>query len=163
MHQVRRVLARGARLRQGCLPSSTPGPVLSVGSLFAKHIAPETSSLFNCHRLFSSQQLRCELTHNVGRGAQSVRKSSDRGRSGLPVLRRSARRWLPVASAQLQARGCAPSGSSRTLVALQFVRSSNVGSASHQAMQCTHAHLRSQREPNHSVKRTPDGAAYLKR
>ena len=164
MRSGRRALRSSERLRCGRLPSSTPGPVLSVGSLCAKRIASAASSFFNRHRSFSSQRLRCEPTHNVCRGAQSVRKSSAPGCSGLPVLRRSAHRWRTVTAAQMRIRGCALSWSSRKLIAMQLVSSSTVGSASHQAAQ---AHLRKQREPNPSVKRTapgvPGSAAYLKR
>ena len=164
MHSVRRALGSWKRCRHGRRPSSTPGPVLSVRSLSAKHIASEAPSLLNRHHLFSAQRLRCEPTHNVSRSAQSVRKSSAAGCSGLPVLRRSAHRWLPVTAAQMQIRGCAVSCSSRKLVAMQLVSSSTVGWASHQA---TQARLRNQREPIPSVKRTapgvPGSAAYLKR
>ena len=151
MRSVRRALGSSERLLRGRLPSATPEPVLSVGSLCARHIASDAPSFFNRHRWFSSQQLSCKPTHNASRGAQSVRKSSAQGRSGLPVLRRSAHGSFPVAAAQMQIRGCAPSCLSRTLVAMQFVSSSTVGSASHRA---TQVHLRSQREPNPSVKRT---------
>ena len=163
MRSLLRVLGGSERLRCGRLLSSTPGPVLSVGSLCAKQFASEASSLLNRHHSFSSQHLRCEPAHNVSRSAGSVRKSSAPGCSGLPVLRRSAHRLRTVTAAQKQTRCCAPSRSSRKLVAMQFVSSSIVGSASHQAVQ---AHLRSQREPNPSVKRTapgvPGSAAYLK-
>ena len=151
MHSVRRALGSWKRCRHGRRPSSTPGPVLSVSSLCAEHIASAASSFFNRDRSFGAQQLRCEPTHNVCRSAQSVRKSSALGCSGLPVLRRSAHGSFTVAAAQMQTRGCAPSQSSRTLVAMQFVSSTIVGSASHQA---TQAHLCGQREPNPSVKRT---------
>ena len=151
MPAVRRVRGSSARLRHGRLPSPTPGPVLSGGSLCAEHIASEAPSFLNRHRLLSAQQLRCESTHTVLRSAQSVRKSSAPGCSGLPVLRRSARRSFTVAAAQIQARACAPACQACTLGAMQFVSSSTVGSASRQA---TQAHLRSQREPNPSVKRT---------
>ena len=154
MRSIQRVLGSSAGLRHGRLPSSTPGPVLSVSLLCAKHIASEALSFFNRKRSFNSQQLSCEPTHNVCRSAQSVRKSSAQGRSGPPVLRRSAHRSFTVAAAQMQTRGCAPSQSSRTLVAMQLVSSSAVGSALRQAAQ---AHLRSQCEPNHSVKRTAPG------
>lgn len=154
MHSVRRVLGSSARFRRGRWPSSTPGPVLAVGSLCARHIASEASSFFNRRRSFGAQQLRCEPAHNVCRSAQRVRRSLAPGCSGLPVLRRSAHRSLPVAAAQMQTRGCASSCSSRTLVVVQFVSSSIVGSASHQATQRTQAHLCRQREPNPSVKRT---------
>ena len=161
MHSVRGALGSSKRRRHGRWPSSTPGPVLSVSSLCAEHIASAASSFFSRHRSFGSQRLRCEPTHNVSRSAGSIRNSSAPGPSGLPVLRRSAHRWLPVTAAQMQIRGCAVWRSSRKLVAMQFVSSSTVGSASHQAAQ---AHLRSQREPNPSVKRTClRHAAYLKR
>ena len=168
MHSVRRALGSSACLRPGCSPSSTPGPVLSVGSLCAEHIASVASSLFNRHRWFSSQQLSCEPTHNVWPRALSVPKSSAPGRSGLPVLRRSAHGSFTVAGAQMQIRGCAPSRSSRTLAAMQFVSSSAVGLASRLAShQAAQVHLRSKCEPNHSVKRTapgvPGSAAYLNR
>ena len=167
MRSVRRALGSSERLRRGRLPSSMPEPVLSVSSLCAKHIASAASSLINRHRSFGGQQLRCEPTHNVCRSAQSVRMSSAPGCSGLPVLRRSAHRWLSVAAAQMQMRGCAVPCSSRTLGAMQCLSSSTVGSVSGQAAQGMQAHLRSQREPNHSVKRTapgvPGSAAYLKR
>ena len=165
MRSVLRALGSSKRLRRGRLPSATPGPVLSVGSLCAKHIASEALSLFNRHRSFGAQQLRCEARHKVSRSAGSVRKSSAPGCSGLPVLRQSAHRWLPVAAAQMQIRGCALSWSSRTLAAMQCARALSVGSAS---CQVTLARLgNQQRKPNHSVKRTapgvPGSAAYLKR
>ena len=164
MRSVRRVRGLSERYRHGRLLSGTPGPVLSVSSLCARHIAAEALSFFNRHRWFSPQQLSCDPTHNASRSAPSVRKSSAPGRSGLPVLRRPAHGFRTVAAVQIQTRGCAPSRSSSTLAAMQLVSSSTVGSASHQAAQ---AHLRGQREPNHSVKRTapgvPGSAAYLKR
>ena len=167
MRSVLRVLGSSERRRHGRPPPSTPGPVLSVGWLRAKHIASEASSLLNRHRSFGAQQLRCEVAHNVCRSARSVCKSSAPGCSGLPVLRRSAHRLRTVTAAQIQTRGCAPPHSSRTLVAMQFASSSTVGSFSRQVTQGTQARLRSQRAPNHSVKRTapgvPGSAAYLKR
>ena len=167
MHSVRRVHGRSERLLHGRLPSSPPEPVLSVSTLCAKHVASAASSFFNRRRSFSAQQLRCEPTHSVSRSAGSVCKSSAPGCSGLPVLQRSAHRWFSVAAAQMQIRGCAVPCSSRTLGAMQCLSSSTVGSVSGQATQGIQAHLRSQREPNHSVKRTapgvPGSAAYLKR
>jgi hypothetical protein len=161
MLAVRRVLGSSARLHRRRPPSATPGPVLSVGSLCARHLASEAPSFLSRHQSSCSWQLRCEPKHNVQRSAQSVCKSSSQGCGGLPVLRRSVRRSLAVAAAQIQARACAPACQACTLVAMQFVSTSSVGSASHQA---TQAHLRSQFEPNHSVKRTClRQAAYLKR
>jgi hypothetical protein len=146
-----RVLCRSVQLGSGHRPSSTPGPVPSAVSLPANVFASESPSLLSGHPSFSSWHVRCEHTRNIWHRAQSVRRDSCQGQSGLPVLRRSAHRLLSVTVAGNQARACAPWLLSRTLVTLQVVSLSMLGSVSHFVAQ---AHLRSQCEPNPSVKRT---------
>jgi hypothetical protein len=159
-----RILSRSVLLHSGHRPSATPGPVLSVGSLPANVFASESPSFLSGHPSFSSWHLRCEHTHNIWRRAQSIRRGSHQGQCRLPVLRLSAHGSVSVTAAKMRTRACLPSCQSRTLAAMQFVSSSRLGSASRLV---TLAHLRSQREPNHSVKRTapgvPGSAAYLKR
>jgi hypothetical protein len=157
MRQALGVLSRRERLRCGRWPSSTPGPVLSVGSRSAKELVSEAPSFRRHHHSFGSWQLRREHTHSARRCAQSVRPASCPRCAGLPVLRRSAHGSFSVTAARMQTRACASSCQACTLGAMPFVSSLSVGSASRQAMP---VHPRSQCEPNHSFKRTSPGVPW---